>query len=531
MNIARRLAAILADVARYPQPIGLNEEGTTATVRDSILTKTARGAGWMIGWRALTRVLGLASTLTLVRLLVPDDFGLVALATGFSQGILALSALGIDEAVIRQRSATREVYDTAFTINLIRGLATALMVAACAWPVSAFFNEPRLTPILLVLAACGLVTSFENIGTIEFRRDFLFGKEFRLLLFPRLSAVAVTIVAAVVWRSYWALIAGIATGQILEIVMGYYLHPYRPHLGLAAWRQLAAFSFWSWAISVAIMIRDRVDGFVIGRLLGVAQVGVYSVGAEIGLTPTYELAAPLGRACFPGFAAAMHHETEVASTYSRILASVILVVLPIGTGLSLVAAPVVMLAFGPAWFAATGVVRILGLSGVVLAPGLVTAMLLSAHALLRPAFLVNMMSMAVRAISALLLVSLFGLIGAAGAHALTIVVENVAYMIVAFRRFQIRTTDVLLLIWRGLLATLAMAAALTLGGLGNDTAAPAQSLGIAVAVGGVVYGGVLLGTWLLCSRPQGAEKDLLALARRVVTVLGMRRFSRLRRAG
>jgi O-antigen/teichoic acid export membrane protein len=147
----------------------------------------------------------------------------------------------------------------------------------------------------------------------------------------------------------------------------YLMHPYRPRLGLAAWRQLASFSIWSWAISIAIMIRDRVDEFVIGRLLGIAQVGVYSVGAEIGLTPTYELAAPLSRACFSGFASAIRSDADIVSTYLRILASVMLVVLPIGTGLTLVAAPLVILAFGPAWSGAINVVRILGVSGVMLA--------------------------------------------------------------------------------------------------------------------------------------------------------------------
>jgi lipopolysaccharide exporter len=499
-------------------------------VSDPILAKTARGAGWAIGWRISTRVLGLLSTVILVRLLTQTDFGVVALATGFSQGVLALSALGIDEAVIRLRVATREIYDTAFTINLIRGLATALVVAACAWPVAAFFNDPRLVPVLLALAACSLITSFENIGTIEFRRDFVFDKEFRLLMLPRLSAIAVTIGAALAWRNHWALIAGIATGQILETGMGYVMHPYRPRISLSAWRQLAGFSFWSWAMSFAIMIRDRVDGFVIGRSLGVAQVGVYSAGAEIALLPTYELAAPLSRVCFPGFAAAMHQETEIASTYSRILATVTLVVLPIGTGVSLVAVPVVVLTLGPTWLAAADVVRILGFSGAILAPGLVTATLLSAHGLLRSGFFITITSMVVRAISAIVFVNWFGLIGAAMAHALTIAVENAAYMIVAFRRFNIRTADTLRLVWRGILATVAMAAALTLGGLGADKEAPAQSLGVAVTAGALVYCGVLLGAWLLSGRPPGAETDLLALARRVLGWLGGTRVNPASRA-
>src|SRR5258708_3704012 len=113
---------------------------------DSLLRKTARGAACAVGWRWLTRALGFMSTLILECLLVPEDFGLVAIATGFAQGIHAVSELGTYEALIRHKSATRETYDTAFTINAIRGVATSLIVAACAWPVSVFFKDPRLLP-------------------------------------------------------------------------------------------------------------------------------------------------------------------------------------------------------------------------------------------------------------------------------------------------------------------------------------------------------------------------------------------------
>ena len=482
---------------------------------DSILRKTARGAGWAIGWRLLTRLLGFGSMLILARLLVPGDFGLVALATGFAQGIAAFSSLGMDEAVIRQRLATREVYDTAFTINLIRGLGTALIVAACAWPVAGFFHDPRLAPVLLALAACALITAFENIGTIEFRRDFVFDKEFKLLLLPRLAGILTTITAAALWRSHWALIAGIATGQVLETGMGYVMHPHRPRLTLRAWRSLAAFSFWSWAIGIAIMARDRVDGFVIGRALGLARVGVYTAGAEIALLPTHELAGPLSRACFSGFVAALRAETAIAATYLRILATIGLITLPIAAGVSLVAAPAVMLAFGPAWMEAVPVVRVLGYTGVALVLGMVTSTLLSAQGELRPGLAITIGSMAVRMVSAIALVGPLGLTGVAIAHALTLVVENLAYLAVAFRRFAIRPAALVPLLGRPVLATLAMIAVLTLSGLGADVEAPAWSLCLAAATGATVYGGVLLGLWLVCGGPEGAERDVLALAWRL----------------
>lgn len=154
---------------------------------DSVLTRMVRGAGWVLGWRVATRLLGLLNTLLLVRLLLPGDFGLVALGVSFAKAIEGLSDLGIEDALVRAPSPHREMYDTGFTLSVLRGAVTALVVAICAWPTAVFFDDQRLIPILLVLAAGSLIGSVENIGIVDFRRDMRFHREFALLVFPRLA--------------------------------------------------------------------------------------------------------------------------------------------------------------------------------------------------------------------------------------------------------------------------------------------------------------------------------------------------------
>ncbi|HWT09257.1 MAG TPA: oligosaccharide flippase family protein, partial [Roseomonas sp.] len=95
-----------------------------------ILARTARGAGWVVAWRMATRLLGLVSTLVLARLLLPEDFGLVALATSFAFALDACLALGVGDQIVRAHEPDRDMYDTAFTINLLRGLLVGAMVAA-----------------------------------------------------------------------------------------------------------------------------------------------------------------------------------------------------------------------------------------------------------------------------------------------------------------------------------------------------------------------------------------------------------------
>lgn len=487
----------------------------------SILARTAKGAGWTVGWRVTTRLLGFVNTMILVRILVPADFGLLALATSFAQGIYQLSVLGVDEAVVREKAPTEEFYNSAFTMNVLRTLATALIICAAAWPAAVFFAEPRLFPVLLALAAGSFVTAFQNIGIVDFQRNLAFDKEFILLIVPRLATILLTATLALLLRSYWALVIGSVALQVLRTIMSYVMHPHRPRLTLRAWRGLVGFSSWSWAISMAVMIRDRVDSFVIGRVLGPTPLGIYTIATDVATIPTLELAGPLGRVTYSSFAAAGHSGRSVAEVYLRIVACTAVIVVPAGFGISLVADPMVWIVFGPKWLAAADVVRIVGVAGVGFVLGSITSSLLMAQGLYRRAFEVTLASVILRVVSMIVLVNLFGLIGAASAWAVAMSGENLLYAVQALRHLHVSLATALRTVWRVFVATAAMVLALAISGLGWTRLAhggpqAAEALIAGVAAGAAVYIVVLGALWCLCGRPKGAETDILELVRRVM---------------
>ncbi len=487
----------------------------------SILAKTATGAGWIIGWRMFTRILGLANTFLLVRLLLPEDFGLVALAMSLSQAIDALSSLGVEEAVIREKAPSSHVYDSAFTINVIRGLTTSAILAACAWPVGLFFHDARLFPVMLALAAGSLVGSFENIGIVDFRRGIAFEKEFLLMSVPRLTSIVVSVGLACIFRSYWALVAAILTSNVVRVAMGYKLHPYRPRFSMQAWRQIAGFSFWSWLLSLTSLTRDRSDSFVIGRLLDITQVGIFSVGVEIASLAATELVSPLARACFSGFASARNAglEADTGRIFLRVIGSAVLLALPASVGVSLIAGPIVKLALGSRWIGATIVIQVLGVALSVMILGLISASLLNAYAALRGTFRVQLISVAVRVPLMIVLVPRLGLLGAAAGMAVATSVEHLSYLVMTLRRLHLTVIDVLASTWRCVLSAGAMAAVMAVFGLGwnrvpDDRAALLTDLLAAVSLGAVVYGGTVAVLWVASGRPPGAESSILDVLRR-----------------
>jgi lipopolysaccharide exporter len=183
----------------------------------SVSTRAAIGAGWVIAWRMVSRNLGLISTLVLVRLLQPSDFGLVALAGGLIASVDSLSAIGVTDALIRARDPDRDLYDTGFTLNALRSIATALIIALIAWPVGNFFADSRLTVVMLALSVGTLLGAAENIGTVDFRRYLEFHKEFSLNVWTRVAGVLPTLATAAIWHSYWALVTGLLLMRAVRI--------------------------------------------------------------------------------------------------------------------------------------------------------------------------------------------------------------------------------------------------------------------------------------------------------------------------
>jgi len=130
----------------------------------------ATGAAWMMGFKLFDKSIGLVSTLVLARVLTPADFGLVAMATAVVALLGLMGAFGFDTALIQRQDADRTHYDTAWTFNVLFGVAVALLLLVVAVPAANFYREPRLELMLPALAIGSLVGGFENISTVAFRK-------------------------------------------------------------------------------------------------------------------------------------------------------------------------------------------------------------------------------------------------------------------------------------------------------------------------------------------------------------------------
>ena len=124
--------------------------GMTSTM-NNVSGRLIKGSAWMSASRAIVNVLSLLSTIVLARLLVPDDFGLVSLAMTFLMIVTSVTELSLSMALVRHEAPTPAHFDTAWTLNALRGLLVGALFAAGGWPVAAIYGDDRLVSVMAML--------------------------------------------------------------------------------------------------------------------------------------------------------------------------------------------------------------------------------------------------------------------------------------------------------------------------------------------------------------------------------------------
>lgn len=327
--------------------------------------RVAGGAAWMVGFRMVQRGIGFVSTVILARLLVPEDFGIVAMAMTVYALVDMIGEFGFDLALIQNQNAERRHYDTAWTFNVVYRSLGAIALAFAAPAVAGAFEEPRLEAVVQVIAVVALVQGFENIGIVAFRKEIRFNLEFYFRLAKKLVAFVVTVTLAFLLQNYWALVFGILASHIASTALSYIMHPYRPRPSFSATKELFSFSGWVFANSMVRYGKMHGPDILLGKLVGSGGLGIYRIAREVATLPTTELYAPIMRVVFPGFSQISHNQSRLREAYLSMQGVVATVTLPAGVGIIVLADPLVRLLLGTQWLAAIPVIQIIGLHGLI----------------------------------------------------------------------------------------------------------------------------------------------------------------------
>jgi PST family polysaccharide transporter len=263
--------------------------------------RAARGGSVMLLSQGCKFVLLFAAQIVLARLLSPEDFGLVAVVTSITTFFSLFSDLGLPMATIQRHEINHEQVSLLFWINTFWGGALAVLTAATAWLFATIYGEPRITSIIMVLAAGFVFIGLGSQHRALLKREMSFIKLAVIELLAVLVGVSTGLVLAWLGFHYWALVymrlaTLVFTTLALLVACGW--RPSRPKLA-PQMRPLLTFGSHLTSFDVMAFIIRYADNLLIGWYSGARALGFYYKAYQMLLLPTQQVSAPLGGVIIP----------------------------------------------------------------------------------------------------------------------------------------------------------------------------------------------------------------------------------------
>jgi PST family polysaccharide transporter len=329
--------------------------------------KAIRGVPWTFMSFAGSKLVAVATTLVLARLLVPSDFGVMALAITATSFLYWVGDLGFAGTLIHRQDLDRRVQGTIFTLMMGSSLlATALAIGLA--PVAAdVFHTPRLTGVLAAMSGVLFLGGITGFYEAVCQRELEFRKRFAGYVAQSLGNASVAIPLAVAGAGVWSLVAGQLAAYTAMAIVLVWLSPYvvRPRLERAAARDIFSSSKGFVVQGITLFIRQNIDTVVVGRRFGTHSLGFYSMAIKLGDLSYWALAGPVANVTFPAFSRSRQRGEDIRPAFISVLRLLALVGCPFGILLSGAADPLVRVVFGERWLPMVGPLTVLGLWAAV----------------------------------------------------------------------------------------------------------------------------------------------------------------------
>lgn len=276
MQVKQRLA--------FLKSLVLGQDATS-----SLRCRAVHSGAWIGVGFGVQKVLQLGSNLILTRLLFPEAFGLMALATVFLVGLAMFSDIGLKPAVIRDPRGDDPVFlNTAWTIQAVRGLLLCVIGAAIAYPLSLIYEQPILFPLLAVLSTTAAINGLMSIGMATAERRLDFRTITIVQLVGHLVSIILLVTLAYFWRSVWALAVANVISSAATVVIAYVVLPRHRHrfmLDAESTKSLIHFGRWILFSTLATYLGGEGLKAIQGGLLSPTEFGVLAIAYTIAAIP------------------------------------------------------------------------------------------------------------------------------------------------------------------------------------------------------------------------------------------------------
>jgi O-antigen/teichoic acid export membrane protein len=262
-------------------------------------SRTTNASIWTIAGFGSSQLLRLFSNLILTRLLLPEAFGLMAIVTVVRSGVYMCSEIGLKVNIIRhERGEDPDILNTAWTMQVIRGVILWVIIAFIAWGLTLFnqwgwfpeesvYSDQQLPALLLATGVVAIITGFESSKSWLAQRNLLLGRLTLLDLFSQAFGLVVMVWGAWVYESVWALVAGSIVSAGSKTVLSHvFLVGAKNYFYLNKKIVIEFLHFGKWLFLSAIITFFALSGdrLILGGVLTAEELGFYTVAYFLAIS-------------------------------------------------------------------------------------------------------------------------------------------------------------------------------------------------------------------------------------------------------
>lgn len=329
--------------------------------------KALQGISWSGISQILRLLINFGITSILARLLQPGDFGLLAMVLVFTNFVIIFQDLGLGAAIVQKKDVTNEQLSSIYILNVICGIFLAIMLSFLAPFIANFYNEPRVSQVLVVLSTTFFISAFgivQNALLIkELQFKYLAQIEIITSIISGILAICLAYMGYGVWSLVWKQIFSSTFTTILLLKVSHW----KPHISLnyAESRTLLKFGLNLVGFNFVNYFSRNLDNLIIGKFLGSSALGIYSLVYQIMLFPLSNVSSVIRKVMFPYLSNIEDNQNKVQITYLATVRYVALLTFPMMTGLAIVAPQFISIFYGSQWEKAVILIQVLSFVGLI----------------------------------------------------------------------------------------------------------------------------------------------------------------------